>query len=109
MPTDFEKENDVLKKRISLYENDATYRGYYALNKIVNQQVDRLNKFNLESEISQNAKEDKVYDRTKAIWEGLRGMISDLNILKAELKITGNEERDGKKVPFIETVAEPRY
>lgn len=102
-------ENEALKQRLSLYEIDATFRGYYALNKIVNQQINRLQKFDIESEIGQNSKEDKIYDRTKAIWEGLKEMISDLNILKAELKISGDEDKDNKKVPFIESVAVARY
>jgi hypothetical protein len=98
----------VLEQRLSAYENDAVYRGYYALNKIVNQQVDVLNEFNLKSEISQNPKEDKKYDRVKNVWEGLKAMIIDLNALKTELRLTGNEERDNKKVPFIESVATKR-
>lgn len=98
-----------LEQRLSLYEKDATFRGYYALNKIVNQQIERLQKFNLETEITQNAKDDKTYDRTKNIWEGLKGMISDLVALKTELKISGDQDKDiNKKVPFIETVAEQR-
>ena len=54
MPDEIEtltKKVAALEQRLSLYENDAVYRGYYALNKIVNQQVDILNSFNLQSEI----------------------------------------------------------
>lgn len=102
------KKVSELEHRLSLYENDSVFKGYYALNKIVNQQIKRLNAFDLDTEISQNPKDDKVYDRTKAIWEGLKGMISDLNALKSELKISGNEDKDSKKVPFIETVATTR-
>ena len=35
-------------------------------------------------------------------------MIVDLNALKLELRLTGDEDRDGKKVPFIERIATKR-
>ena len=111
MPDEIEtltKKVAALEQRLSLYENDAVYRGYYALNKIVNQQVDILNSFNLQSEIGQNPKEDKKYDRVKSVWEGIKSMIVDLNALKLELRLTGDEDRDGKKVPFIERIATKR-
>lgn len=101
-----------LQEKLSAYENDATYRGYYTLNKIVNQQIDYLQDFSLKTEIKKDTSDTgaKVFDRSKAIWEGLRSMISDLNALKQELKLSGDEEKDTKKVrtPFIETVAETR-
>ena len=110
MPTenDFEKQVKVLEQRLRLYETDATFRGYYALNKIANEQIDILNSFKLSDEIGNNPQDDKKYDRVKSIWEGVKGIIRDLNSLKAELKITGNEDKDTKKVPFIERVAETR-
>ena len=105
---DLKRENTLLAHKLSLYEKDAVFRGYYALNKIVNQQVDILNDFNIKMEIGQNPKEDKQYDRVKAIWENLKTMIIDLNALKLELRITGSQEKDNKNVPFIERVAETR-
>lgn len=98
----------VLEQKLALYEQDATVRGFYALNKIVNQQVDALNDFNILTEISQNPKEEKKYDRIKSIWEGLKVMITDLNALKLELKITGDENKDKRKLTFIESLAEKR-
>jgi hypothetical protein len=98
----------VLEQKMQRYEKDAVYRGYYALNNIVNQQIDILNSFKLKDEIGSNPKEDKQYDRVKGIWEGLKGMIVDLNSLKTDLKISGDESKDNKDVPFIETVAEKR-
>lgn len=83
---------DVLEKRLAWYEKDATYRGFYALNRIVNQQVDYLNKFNLADEIKNNPKDDKVYDRAKGIWESFKTLIGDLNSLKADLGLRDEEE-----------------
>jgi hypothetical protein len=103
-----QKKVSVLEQRLSLYQKDATFGGYYALNNIVNQQVKILNEFELNKEISLNPKEDKKYDRVKSIWEDLSKMITALNSLKTELKISGNEEKDSKDVPLIEQFAEKR-
>jgi len=103
-----QKRIEVLEQKLSLYETDATMRGFYSLNRIVNQQIDYLNSFNLKTEISSNPKEDKAYDRAKGLWEGLKGLISDLNSLKSELKITGDEDKDKKRLPFNDRIAENR-
>lgn len=97
-----------LQKKIDFYETDATTKGFYALNKIVNQQVDILNNFRLKDEISKNPKEDKTYDRVSDLWTKLGAMISSLNALKLELKISGDEAKDTKRVGFIEHFAEKR-
>lgn len=102
------KENESLKKELELYKKDATYRGYYVQNKIVNQQIDILEQFNLKDEIKSNPKEDKYYDRAMKISEGMPDTIIGLNKLKVELKITGNEDRDKKNVPLVERLAETR-
>ena len=108
MPDDLEKKIAVLEQKLALYEKDATYRGYYALNKIVNEQVDILNEFTIRTEIGNNPKEDKKYDRVQEIWTKIPAMITNLNALKIELRITGDESKDSRKVPFIEGIATKR-
>jgi hypothetical protein len=94
-----QQENELLKKKLSLFENDATFRGYYALNRIVNAQVDYMNAFDITTHIGSNAKDgDKVYERASKMWEGLEGLITSLNKLKTELSVSGDEEKDKKKV-----------
>lgn len=103
-----QNENIELKKKLALYEKDAPARAYYVLNKIVNQQVDILTEFDLDSEIKKSPKDDKYFDRAKGLWEGLKEVSSDLNAMKVEFKLTGDPSKDEKNVPFIETVAETR-
>ncbi len=98
----------VLERQNALYTEDATIRGYYIQNKIANQQINILDEFKFSDEIKKTAKDDKYYDRTKALWEGMPDMIAGLNKLKIELKITGNRENDMKKVPIAERLAETR-
>lgn len=104
---DDKKKIEILERKLAHFEKDATKRGFYALNRIVNLQADRLNKFNLETEIAKDAKEDKVYDRTATIWEKLPKLLSELNSLKIELRISGDEESDTSKT-FTDTIADNR-
>lgn len=94
-----QKENDVLKQKLALYEDDDLEKeGYYALKGLVKQQVDIVKEFKLKEEISKNPKDDKFYDRVKAIGEGLKTMITDLKILKVELKISAEEDKKSYRV-----------
>ena len=105
---DLEQKVSVLEKQLSLYQKDATIRGYYVQNKIINQQIDILENFDLNTEIKNNPKDDKYYDRAMKIKDGMPDDIIGLNKLKVELKITGNEDKDKKNVPLAERLAETR-
>lgn len=90
---------DELKKRLSLFENDASKRGFYTLNRIVNQQVEFLNTFSITTKISSDDKADIVmYKNAKDLWENLPKMISSLNQLRDEMKIDGDTEGDIPKI-----------
>jgi hypothetical protein len=106
-------EVEQLKKQISVIEGkltdaekiikDPSKRGYYALNKILYQQIEYLEGFNLKEQIGGNPKDDKVYERTTKIWEGLKTMIVDCRILKQELGITPDEEEKEVKKNYRTT------
>lgn len=103
--TDAEKIKE-LESRLALYEDGRLEnRGYIAYKKYVHQQIEVLADFKLKDEITKNPKDDKFYDRVKAIGEGLAEMILGLKNLKTELKISKDEDDDK---PFIETVAQTR-
>lgn len=91
----YKKQVSVLEKKLAEAEKiikDPTKRGYYALNRILYQQIQFLEDFDLKEQIGANPKEDKIYDRAKGIWEGLKTMILDCRTLKGELKIPLDEE-----------------
>jgi len=98
---ELEKKIKVLEQKLAEKEKiikDPSKRGYYALCKVLNQQIEYLEEFDLKNEIGQNPKDDKVYDRVKGIWEGMKTMIMDCRHLKQELKVTNEEEeREVKK------------
>lgn len=97
-----QKQYNALEKKLTEAERitkDPSKRGYYALNKILYQQIDYLESFNLKKEIESNPKDDKIYERCKGLWEGLKTMIMDCRALKQELKIPLDEEdKEIKKI-----------
>ncbi len=105
--TDAEKIKE-LQQELDLYKKDPQKRGYFALIRILNQQVDYLNQFNIKSNIGGKASEDATFARTQGIWEKLPTMISSLNELRTELRITKDDEADYSSTPFIETIAQTR-
>lgn len=102
---ELEKKIKVLEQQLSEKEKiikDPSKRGYFALCKIMNQQIEYLEEFDLKREIGQNPKDDKVYDRVKGIWEGLPKMITECRQLKQELSVTNEEEdKEAKKISRI--------
>lgn len=99
---ELEKKIKVLEQRLTEYEKiikDPARRGYYALNKILYQQIEYLEGFNLKEQIGADPKQDKIYERAKGLWEGLKIMILDCRTLKGELKIpVDEEEKEIKKI-----------
>lgn len=102
---------EVAMQKLSVYEDeDLEKEGYFALKFWVRQQVDIVKDFKLAEEIKKNPKDDKFYDRVKALGEGLKESITGLKILRAELKISqkDDEENSGKvkKMTTPESVAD---
>lgn len=91
-------EIDDLKKELAFYKNDPEKRGYFAIIRIVNQQVDYLNDFNIKNHVGGKASEDATFSRTKDMWENLPKMISALNDLKVTLRISKKDEDEEKSI-----------
>lgn len=97
MPNELEE----LKQKLSLFENDASKRGFYTLNRIVNQQIDFLNKFQISTKIASDDKAIQIeYKNAKELWEGLPKLISSLNEIREKMGIDPKEE-DEVNIPKI--------
>ena len=84
---------EVAMGKLATYEDEDLEReGYFALKLWVRQQVDIVKDFKLEEEIKKNPKDDKFYDRVKALGEGLKSSITDLKILRTELRISHKDD-----------------
>jgi hypothetical protein len=101
----------VAMQKLSVYEDEGLEKdGYYAFKFWVRQQIDIVKNFKLKDEITKNPKEDKFYDRVKAIGEGLKDAITGLKALRTELRITQKDDADDesksrKQMTTSETVA----
>jgi len=99
------KKIKALEKKLSEYEaivKDPSKRGYYALVKILYQQISYLEEFNLKEQIEADPKQDKIYERVTKIWEGMKTMIIDCRTLKQELGVSNEEEeKEVKKLNRI--------
>jgi hypothetical protein len=102
---ELEKKIKVLEQQLSEKEKiikDPSKRGYFALCRILYQQIEYLDGFTLKDQIGIDPKLDKVFDRAKALWEGLTKMIIDCRALKQELNISlQEEEKEMKKLNRI--------
>jgi len=106
---ELEQQNLFLQNKLNLYERPSYNRAFYVGQKVLNQQVEYLDKFDFEKEIGSNPKEDKIFDRAMETYEKLTLNASKLNSLRIELSLTGDEKKDTKidKIPYSpESVAD---
>lgn len=104
-------EIEKLQHQVNDYENilgisgnDIAKKAFVSYCKIAKQMTGRLDKFELDKEIGQNPKEDKVYDRVMEIVVKMPKMISDIYALRKELGITNTQIEEA----FVDGIAEKR-
>jgi hypothetical protein len=110
-----ENEVDELKKQVErlreenlLLKENGPIGLYYELNRIVNATVAYTRKQSIESLINSDEKGDKKFERTMILIKNAKEHVLDMEEIKTKLRLTGNEEKDKKNVPFIESVATKR-
>jgi hypothetical protein len=90
---DYKARCEEYEKRMGIGENDPAKDGYLVLVKLLRQQNDYLNSFDISLKIGQLAKEDAVYPRAKEMWSDLPAMITKVSNLRIELKMDGEEKK----------------
>ncbi len=98
---------EELQQKIALYEQNGGAKLYYALQRKMNEMADLMNSTNLKSLDIQDAK-DKTFDRLKIIWQDAASIAAAVKGLGDIAGVTGDENRDVEKRPFIESVAQSR-
>lgn len=98
---------DILKEKLLLYEQNGAAKLYYSLNRKMNEMADLMNSTNLKDLDIQDAK-DKTFERLKVIWNDSSSISSAVKALGETAGITGNEEKDINKKPFLDTLAVKR-
>lgn len=94
-------------EKVRLYEQNGIAKLYYSLNRKANEMGDLMNKHNLGTMIIDDPK-DKTFDRLKVIWNDATSLATAVTELGKIAKITGNEEEDINKKPFVDTIADSR-
>lgn len=98
---------EELKERLKRYEENGPAKLYYSLNRKMNEMGNLLNKTDL-SKLNLEDKESKEFDRLFKLLEKSQTISAAAQAVKEFAGITGDEEKDISKKPFIETVATKR-
>jgi len=96
-----------LKRKIEIYEQNGAAKLYYSLNRKMNEMADLMNNTNLKNLDIEDPK-NKTFDRLKVIWNDAASIAAAVDALGKLAKITGNEEEDISKKPFVSTIAQSR-
>jgi hypothetical protein len=102
------EENAALKEELFAYKGNGPRALYYELNRLVNITVNYTRKTNIESLLGSDEKGDKKFERTMALIKNAKEHVLDMEDMKSKLGLSGNEEKDRERVPFIETIATKR-
>jgi hypothetical protein len=98
---------EELQAKLLLYENNGAAKLYYSLNRKMNEMADIMNKNSL-STLSLDDPKDKTFERLKVIWNDASSIATAVRALGEAAGVTGDEEADVSKKPFVETIAESR-
>lgn len=98
---------NVLEQRLALYEQNGAAKLYYAINRKMNEMGGMLNANSLTAINLDDAK-DKSFDRIFKLLEKSETVANSAKVLGGIAGVTGDEDKDTNKRPFIETVATKR-
>ncbi len=98
---------EELKSKLSLYESNGAAALYYSLNRKMNEMAKLMNKTNLET-LEIDDPKSKTFDRLKVIWNDASSIATAVKALGEVAGVTGDEEKDIAKKPFVETIAGDR-
>lgn len=92
---------------IKLYEQNGAAKAAYSINRKLNELADMLNKTNV-ANLDLSDPKDKSFERLKAAWGEMASLGMAYKTLAESAGITGNEEKDINKKPFIDRIADTR-
>ncbi len=103
---DLEKIAALSNAKREVYENGDA-RLYYSLQRKMSEIAKSLNSQDL-STVDLVSKSDATFDRIFKLLEKCESISSSANALGVLAGVTGNEEKDVAKKPFVDTIAERR-
>lgn len=102
-----EPDVSTLLSKLAKYEENGVAKLYYALNRKAWEMADLLNNTSLRT-VALDDPKDKTFDRLKVVWNDAASIATAVEALGRIAKVTGSEEEDVAKKPFVETIAESR-
>lgn len=108
MPTEQEKIKE-LEAELASYKLKGYLGYYYELNKWVNGTVEIMRKSGAAGLLTASKDEDaKKFEKMMALIKNTKEWIDNMEEIKQKFGLSGDEEKDKNKQPFINRVAEPR-
>lgn len=99
--TELEKELEHYKKILGVGEHNPVLNAYKVYVNQLRQRVNYLDKFKLDDKIGKQAKDDPEYARAMDLIDSLPKMITSVNDLQVQLKVTYNpEDEKPKQLPI---------
>lgn len=97
-----------LEAKIKLYEQNGAAKLYFSLNRKMNEMADLMNGTNLKT-ISLGDKDDKTFERLKVLWDSAAKVAEAAKSLGQSAGIiSGTEDENVNRKPFMDRVAEKR-
>jgi len=94
----------VLEQRLATYEQNGPAKLYYSLKRKMNELADLMNKKDLTT-IDLEDPKDKTFDRLKVVWNDASSISIAVESLGRTAGISGDEQADINKKPFLDTIA----
>lgn len=107
MPTDAERIKE-LEQELGMYKLNGAIGLYYQLNKFVNDTVDYMRQTGVKSLLAGDKEDPKKFERVMALIKNAKEHIVDMEDIKIKLGLTGDEEKDRTRKPFIDRIADKR-
>lgn len=103
---------EELENELALYKVKGHIGYYYELNKWVNGTVSLMREKGVKALLSNapkgEEKDPKEFEKMMALIKNTKEWIDNMEEIKNKFNLTGDEEKDKSKSPFISRVAEPR-
>lgn len=100
-----QKKIDAYETKIASMEIDGKAKLYYSLNRNMADLSTMLDSIKM-ADINLEDPKDKTMERLKMIWASVSPLVQTISLLSTG--ITGNEEDDTARKPFVNTIADNR-
>jgi len=101
------KKSLQLEAKVSELEQNGPAKLFYALNTKASEMAELLGKYKL-AELAIDDPKDKSFERLRIIWKDSGDLSIAIKELGISAGVTGDEERDAVRKPFVDTIADSR-